>query len=61
MVSFILANWKTSLAGAAALMILLCDWFGIPVPAKEELLTAILAALGLASKDGNVTGGSVRQ
>lgn len=61
MMTFILANWKTSLAGAAALMILLCDWFGIPVPAKEELLTAILAALGLASKDGNVTGGSVKQ
>ncbi len=61
MLSFILANWKTSLAGAAAVLLVLCDWLGIPVPAKDEILAMILAALGFAAKDGNVTGGSVKQ
>jgi hypothetical protein len=61
MMTFILSNWKTSLAGAAAAMILVCDWFGIPIPAKDELLAAVLAALGLAAKDGNVTGGTSKQ
>jgi hypothetical protein len=61
MLSFIFANWKTSLAGGAAILIMLCDMLGVPIPAKDELLAAILGILGLASKDGNVTGGSVRQ
>lgn len=61
MLNFVLANWKTSLAGAAAVLLLVCDWLGVPVPAKDELLAMILAALGFAAKDGNVTGGSVRQ
>lgn len=61
MLAFILANWKTSLAGGAAVMLLLCDWLGIPVPAKDEILAMILAALGFSAKDANVSGGSVKQ
>lgn len=53
MLTFVLANWKTSLAGAAAVMLLLCDWLGVPVPAKDEILAMVLAALGFAAKDAN--------
>jgi hypothetical protein len=61
MLSFILSNWKTSLGGIAALMLMACEFLGVPVPAKEELLALILGLVGLASKDGNVSGGNVKQ
>lgn len=53
MLNLLLANWKTSLAGATAAMILVCDWLGVPIPAKDELLAAVLAVLGFSAKDAN--------
>jgi hypothetical protein len=53
MLSLILANWKTSLAGLTALMIVLCDTLGIPIPAKNELLGLVVTYLGLSARDAN--------
>jgi hypothetical protein len=61
MLSFIFSNWKTSLAGGAAILIMVCDFLGVPIPAKDEILAAILGVLGFAAKDGNVTGGTSKQ
>jgi hypothetical protein len=51
MLALLFANWKTTLAGSAALLIMVCDMLGIAIPAKDELLAAILGVLGLAAKD----------
>lgn len=53
MLSLLFANWKTTLAGSAALLIMLCDMLGIAIPAKDELLAAILGVLGLSARDAN--------
>jgi len=51
MFELIFANWRTSLAGATAIMILLCDTVGVEIPAKQELLALILGILGLTARD----------
>ncbi len=61
MLSFVLSNWKTSLGGLTAALIVLCNVAGVPVPNEDALLGLILTWIGLASKDGNVTGGTVKQ
>lgn len=53
MLALLFANWKTSLAGLTAIMIVLCDTLGIPVPAKNELLGLIIGYLGLSARDAN--------
>jgi hypothetical protein len=53
MMALLFANWKTTLAGSAALLIMLCDMLGVPIPAKDELLAAILGVLGLTARDAN--------
>jgi hypothetical protein len=53
MLALLFANWKTTLAGGAAIMIALCDMLGVEIPAKNELLAAILGVLGLTAKDAN--------
>ena len=51
MFEFLFVNWRTTLAGSAALMIALCDMLGVEIPAKNELLAMILGILGLSAKD----------
>jgi hypothetical protein len=53
MVALLFANWKTTLAGSAALLIMVCDMLGVEIPAKNELLAAILGVLGLTARDAN--------
>lgn len=53
MLNLLFANWKTTLAGSAAILIMLCDMLNIEIPAKNELLAAILGVLGLTAKDAN--------
>lgn len=53
MLNLLIMNWQTSLAGVTAILIVLCDWLGIPVPGKNELLALIVGYLGLAAKDSN--------
>lgn len=60
--SNILKNWKTSLIGLAtgAGIAFLTSVQGGMHP-RDAALAAGVAALGLAAKDGNVTGGTVKQ
>lgn len=51
MLDLLFANWKTTLAGSAALLIAICDMLGVEIPAKNELLAMILGVLGLTAKD----------
>jgi hypothetical protein len=51
MMALLFANWKSTLAGRAAVLIALCDMFGVEIPAKNELLAMILGVLGLSAKD----------
>lgn len=51
MLDLLFANWKTTLAGSAALLIAVCDMLGVEIPAKNELLAMILGVLGLTAKD----------
>lgn len=61
-----LTNWKTS--GSGVLMILVGVGsltgltFGAPPMSADVAITTIMGGIGLLfAKDGNVTGGSVRQ
>ena len=62
-------NWKTTLSGAvssAAALVLALQAGGVMVPhwlviTAGFVLTGGLAAQGLAGKDNNVTGGTVKQ
>jgi hypothetical protein len=53
MLTLLFANWKTTLAGSAAILIALCDMLGVEIPAKNELLAMILGVLGLTARDAN--------
>ena len=54
--SWLVTNWKTTLGGVAALMVWLANLAGAPIPGQENIMALILAWIGLASKDGNVSG-----
>ena len=60
-------NWKTSLAGVLGALFMLAgprlsgDTTAPPITLGNLGGAAMLAVLGLASKDHNVTGGSVKQ
>lgn len=61
----LLANWKTTLAGVAAVVAAfasdaICDWIGITDPASREAvrvkIVAVIGGVGLLlSRDANVT------
>ena len=63
----LLANWKTTSAGIAAILTGLTGLIhaanpDVPGPDLSTSMVSILGGLGLIfAKDGNVTGGSVRQ
>ena len=60
-------NWKTSLAGVLGALFMLAgprlagDTTAPPITLGNLGGAAMLAVLGIASKDHNVTGGSVKQ
>ena len=61
--SFVVTNWKTTVAGAGAILIPLINTI-IPVlpPQWATVATGLVAGLGLLfAKDSDVTGGTVRQ
>ncbi len=58
-----LANWKTTGAGVAAIAVPLLNQV-IPIlpPQYAAIASGVIAGLGLIfAKDGNVTGGTVKQ
>jgi hypothetical protein len=66
--TYLLANWKTTAGGAILILLFVAKSLGITV-ANVDLshldMTAIVALIGgwigLAAKDGNVTGGTKPQ
>lgn len=56
-------NWKTTLGGIVAIVAFILPKFGIELPPNIQD-SMIAVGLGIATfyaKDGNVTGGSVKQ
>ena len=63
-----LVNWKTSLLGAAPLLMYALQYFGwwpsiIPLPPFHDVWPVVVANLGLgfSAKDHNITGGTRQQ
>ena len=55
-------NWKTTAAGVLVALLAAATYFGWLTEEQGKSITSVLTALGLiAAKDGNVTGGSVKQ
>lgn len=54
-------NWKTTVAGIAALVAVVAKMVNGGVPNTEDIAVIAAAAGLLMAKDHNVTGGSVHQ
>lgn len=54
-------NWKTSLIGVATFAIAVLHVFVPEIPGPDIATAVSALLLGLAAKDGNVTGGTVQQ
>jgi hypothetical protein len=55
-------NWKTTVSGIIAAVVLAIHEFNEPNPSVEKLVGAgLIAALGYYAKDHDVTGGTIKQ
>jgi len=54
-------NWKTTAAGILSATGQLLPLLGVPVEVGTAVSTIGLFLIGLAAKDSNVTGGTVKQ